>query len=274
MAISDYIDTLKKTKTYQAGLIKFEECSMKLEYFGFKRTLDVPHADNDRHIIVMEIRGNQPTIRSILTQQNPSISLTSKDEGKLLFIFIEMRPQPPLKIETPAEGYRLGDGDQINSTFTVNYQVVDAEAFWKGGKDPLADFEAIIINAAKNFFLKVTGDFLINNPANSKKQLEQHVEQNLQETIIKIVKNDLESSIQQNCEIPGIKIVRVNADLQLSDLLKEHLERIRKVLYNLGGVADRWKIDQLLERDPTFHPYNLLQVIMALDIRLRENGLA
>ena len=267
MAISDYIATLQKTKTYQAGLISFQEYSFKSKAFGFLRTLpNIPHADNDRHVVVMEIRGDQPNIFTVLKDPKHSINPTSRDADKLLFIFIEMRPHS-LKVETPAEGYHLGDGHRINSTLTITYQVVDAEDFWKGGRDQLAEFETTATDAAKNFFLNITSNYLINSPAELKQSLEQHI----RETGIKVVKNNLEESIWRNCEIAGIKLVKVNADVYLSDSLREHLQRMHNRLYGEGGAVERRNIDQIIDSDTTFAPYGLRTVIMTLDMRLLEN---
>jgi len=267
MAISDYIATLQKTKTYQAGLISVQEYSFKSSMFGLKRTLpNIPHADDDRHVVVMKIRGNQPNIYTVLTKSNDPISLTSKDADQLLFIFIEMRPQI-LRVKTPVEGYLLGDGHQISSTFTIGYQVEDAKIFWQGGRDRIAELETTVTDAAKNFFLNITSNYLINSPAELKLSLERHI----QETEITIVKNDLEQSVWKNCEVAGIKLVKVNANVYLSDSLREHLQRMHNRLYDDGGVIDRWKIDQLIDSNETFAPHKLRTVIMALDMRLIEN---
>ena len=267
MEISDYITTLKNTKTCIAGLISFQEYSFKSKAFGLYRTLpNIPHADDDRHVVVMKIRGNQPNIFSVLKDPEHSINLTSKDADKLLFIFIEMRPQI-LKVETPTEGYHLGDGHRISGALTITYQVVDAESFWKGGRDQLAEFETTIIDATKNFFLNITSNYLISSPAELKQSLEQHI----RETGIKTVKCNLEDSIWKNCEIAGIKLIKVYADVYLSDSLREHLQRMHNRLYGEGGAAERWKIDQLINSDKTFYPFELRKVIMTLDMRLLEN---
>jgi len=267
MAIADYIDKLKKTKTFQAGLINCQEYSMKSEFFGFKRTLpDIPHADDDRHVIVMEVRGDQPNIYAVLAKQNHSISLTARDADNFLFIFIEMRPQT-FKVETPIEGYHLSDGHRISATLTIIFQVTDAEIFWKGSRDQLTDLENSVIDATKNFFLNITSNYLINSPSELKQSLEQH----LQKTEIIIIKNDLEANIYKNCDIAGINLIKVKADVFLSDSLKEHLQRMHTRLYGDGGLADRSKIDKLIDFDQTYRPYGLRQVIMALDIRLLEN---
>lgn len=267
MAISDYIAALQKTKTYQAGLISFQEYSFKSKAFGLVRSLpNIPHADEDRHVVVMEIRGDQPNIFTVLKDPKHSITPTTKDVDKLLFIFIEMRPHV-LKIEKSAEGYQLGDGHQINSTLTIKYKIENAEEFWKASRDQLAEFETTVIDTAKNFFLGITSNYLINNPAELKKSLEQHI----QETAIKVVKNDLEKNVWASCKIAGIRLVNVTSDVYLSDSLRKHLQRIHDKIFEEGGAAERRRIDLLIDNDETFTPYGLRAVIMALDIRLLEN---
>ncbi len=267
MAISDYIAALEKTKTYKEGLISYQEYSFESKAFGLFRYLpSTPYADDDRHVVVLEIRGEQPNVFKVLKEPKRSIDLTTKDVGRFLFIFIEMRPHT-LKIEAPGDGYSLGDGHRFNSTLTITYQVADAEEFWKGGRDQLAEFEMTVTDVAKNFFLNRTSSYLVNNPSELKQSLEQHI----QETGIKILKNNLEKSIWGECKIAGIRLVKVNADIYLSDSLREHLQRMHNRLYGEGGAVERKNIDQLIDYDTTFDPYGLRAVIMALDIRLLEN---
>lgn len=267
MAISDYIAALQKTKTHQAGLISFQEYSFKSKAFGLVRSLpNIPHADEDRHVIVMEIRGDQPNIFTVLKDPKHSITPTTRDADKLLFIFIEMRPHI-LKIEKSAEGYQLGDGHQINSTLTIKYKVEDAEEFWKAGRDQLAEFETTVIDTAKNFFLGIKSNYLINNPAELKKSLEHYI----QETAIKVVKNDLEKSVWESCKIAGIRLINVTSDVYLSDSLRKYLQRIHDKIFEEGGAAERREIDLIIDNDKTFTPYGLRAVITALDIRLLEN---
>ncbi|MCP4119147.1 MAG: hypothetical protein GY737_27830 [Desulfobacteraceae bacterium] len=267
MSIETYISAIQETKTYQAGLISFQEYSFRERVLGLIKTLpSVPRADEDRQIVVMEIKGNQPNILTVLKDPAHSIQLTTKDVDKLLFIFVEMRPHT-LNIAESPEGYRLSDGHQINAQFSITYQVEDAKLFWKGHKDQLLEFERAILNAAKRFFLNTSSDLFIGFPADSKKSLENHIK----EAEIGAVKHSLENDIYQNCTIAGIQIQKVIADVHIGQSLYEYLGRIHEKLYGRGGVAERYKIDQIIDCDKTFAPHSLRAVINALDMRLLEN---
>lgn len=61
------------------------------------------------------------------------------------------------------------------------------------------------------------------------------------------------------------------ADVYIGDSLHDHLRRIHERLYGEGGLAERLKIDQIIDSDVTFAPYKLRTVIGALDMRLLEN---
>lgn len=267
MSISSYIAELQGTKTYEAGLIKFQEYNIKSNLFGLIRTLpSVPNADENRHVVVLKMVGDQPNLITVLDNPNQSFNPNIRDANKLLFIFVEMK-RHVTKLASPPEGYQLGDGHQINASLQVTYQVADVKDFWREAKDPLAEFEAVVIDAAKNFFLNTTSDFLINSPAAMKQFIEQHI----QETGLVVIKHDLEENIRRNCEVAGIRVVTVNVDVFLSDALRDHLQRVHNRLYGEGGTADRWKIDQLIDNDMTFSPYSLREVIRFLDMGLLEN---
>jgi hypothetical protein len=267
MSISSYITELQETKTYEAGLIKFQEYNIKSNLFGLIRTLpSVPRADENRHVVVLKMVGDQPNLLTVLNNPNKAFNPNIRDANKLLFVFVEMK-RHITQIEAPPEGYQLGDGHQISANLQVTYEVADAEDFWKGAKDPLAEFEAGIFDAAKSFFLNTTSNFLVNSPAAMKQSLERHI----QETGMIVLKHDLEQSIRRNCEIAGIRVVTVNADVFLSEALRKHLQRIHDRIYGEGGTADRWKIDHLIDSDTTFSPYSLRTVIRFLDMGLLEN---
>lgn len=268
MSVADYIATLQKTKTYQAGLISFQEYSFIPRMLGLGRVLPkIPHADDDRHVIVMEIRGDQPNILTVLKGSNDSIHITTKDVDKLLFIFVEMRPHT-LIVDKSEDGYRLGDGHRIDAKFTVTYKIEDAKNFWMGSKDQLSEFEATITNAAKNFFLNHFSHYFIRYPADLKNRLEKHIHGT--DTEIKVVKNNLEVSIYQDCTVAGIKLEKVIADVYISDSLNKYLKRIHDILYGEGGAAERLMIDQIIDNYTTFD-YPLRKVINAIDMRLIEN---
>lgn len=267
MSIETYTAAIKETKTYQAGLISFQEYSFRERVLGLIKTLpSVPRADDDRQIVVMEIKGDQPNILTVLKDPAHSIQPTTKDVDKLLFVFVEMRPHT-LNIAEGPDGYRLSDGHQINAQFNITYQVEDAKLFWKGHKDQLLEFERAILNAAKRFFLNTSSDLFIGFPADSTESLENHIKK----AEIGAVKHLLEDDISQNCTIAGIQIQKVIADVHIGQSLYEYLERNHKKLYGKAGVADRYKMDQIIDNDKTFAPHSLRSVINALDMRLLEN---
>lgn len=266
MSLTNYTEALQKTKTYQAGLISFQEYSFQSRLGFFKVLPNMPHADDDRHVVVMEVRGNRPNLLTVLEDPKHSIQATTKDVDKLLFIFVEMRPHT-LVIESPNGGYRLGDGHRIDAKFTVTYRIKDAKEFWSGNKDQLAEFEIAAIDAAKNFFLKISSNFLIISPADLKQSLEKHIS----ESEINKVKIKLEQSICETCTVAGISLQKVIADVNIGDSLHKYLLRIHEKLYGEGGTAERRKIDQIIDSDTTFAPYNLRTVINAIDMRLLEN---
>ncbi|MCP3686360.1 MAG: hypothetical protein GY861_27265 [bacterium] len=259
-------------------MIKTQEYKFITKLGGLYRALpEIPHADSDRHIIVMELLGNQPNISTVLTDPRVTISPKTNDANRLLFIFVEMKPHI-LKVASPQEKYRLGDGHQIGGTFDLTYQVADAEEFWRGAKDPIAVLEAAVVNEAKNYFLSITSHYLVSSPADLKKTLEQHI----QDTEIKIVKSNLEDSIREKCLISGIEIIKVHANVQLSEELSEHLKRIHDRIYGQDGTLDkrysqkmvsdhRRSIDEMIDRDTTFLPHKLRNVTMMLDTGLLEN---
>ena len=267
MSIETYTAAIKETKTYQAGLISFQEYSFRERVLGLIKTLpSVPRADDDRQIVVMEIKGDQPNILTVLKDAAHSIQPTTKDVDKLLFIFVEMRPHT-LNIAETSEGYRLSDGHQVNAQFSITYQVEDAKLFWKGHKDQLLEFERAILNAAKRFFLNTSSDLFIDYPEDSTESLENHIKK----AEIGEVKHSLEDDISQNCTIAGIQIQKVIADVHIGQSLYEYLERNHKKLYGKAGVADRYKMDQIIDNDKTFAPHSLRSVINALDMRLLKN---
>lgn len=269
MSLADYLNELQATKTYQEGVIKTQEYSFKSRWGGLLRSLPpVPQANEDRHVVVIELRGNQPHIFTILKEPNHSISPTTRDADKLLFIFIEMKPRM-LQIDAPPEGYTLGDGHHIRAKFELTYQVVDAKEFWQGSTDPLATLEKAVINEARDYFLGITSRYLIREQADLKKTVEQHI----QETGVKVIKSKLENDISKECVIPGIKLTRTYAQVYLSDTLSAYLKELHDQMYGESGKKrlGRQYIERMIDDDSTFAPYGLRQIIMALDTGLLEN---
>lgn len=269
MALSDYIEALKETKTYQCGLISFQEYMIEKKFFGLQRRLPpVPHADKDRHVIVLEVLGDQPTLYSVLADSRHSLDLTARNADSLLFVFVKMRPLS-LAVLSPQSGYRLGDGNHIDAELQLTYQVTDAEIFWSGSQDPIATLDAVVQDAAKDFFLTKSSNDLIVAPGDLKHSLERHV-QDVEPGIV-VVKNGLERSIKGVHGIPGLGINQVSADIKLSKSLQEHLGRLHQRVFEPGGIADRRKIDYLIDKDATYAPYPLRDVIKMIDIGLLED---
>jgi len=282
MSMSDYLAELQATKTYKAGLITTQEYKFITKFLGTYRALpDIPHADADKHIIVMELRGGQPNMSIVLTDPNPKITINpnTTDADKLLFIFVKMKPQT-LKVASPPEKYYIGGEErhQIEATFDLTYRVADAEELWKGAVDPLAMLEAEIVNEAKNYFLSIESKYLITSPGDLKDSLEQRI----QDTGVRVIKDNLENNIREKCVISGIEIMKVFADVQLSVELNDYFKRIIKERYGEGGHLDQRRsedkifenreyINRRIKNDETFQPYALRDVIMKLDTGLVEN---
>jgi len=268
MALSNYIALLKETRTYKSGLIELQEYSIETKLWGLQRKLPkVPHADYNRHVIVMEVIGEQPNLYTILTDPKHFLDLTTKHADNLLFIFVEMRPRG-LTVRMPESGYQLGDGHTIQMNMGVSYKIIDVEAFWRGSRDPIENLEGSIINSSKNFFLGKFSNDLISSPGVLKQSLEQHVENSAG---IIGVKNDLEKNVKNVHGVPGLQVMGVTADIKLSDSLQQHLNRLHERIFTPGGVLDRQKIDQLIDKDTTYSPYSLRDVVRRIDMRLLEN---
>ncbi len=265
MKMSEYIARIRNTKAFKEELISLQEYSPQKKII-FSVLPETPRADKYRNIVVIENQGDQPVIYTTLTMETQTVQLNSKKPGSYLFIFVEMRPQT-LFVESPEDGFRLADGHKIGCTLRVRYQVKDAELFWDGGMDQLAELESSILNAEKNFFLKVNSNQLINEPAEIKQSLERHIKN----TEIVLITNDLEKTILDKCQIDGVKVTEVQADVKLSESLESHLQRIHNRFYDEAGLIDRFKINQLIEGDTTYSPYKLRDIIMAIDVKLLEN---
>lgn len=267
MGLADYIEALKRTKTYKSGVIKVQEYSFESRWGGLQKRLpSVPHADRNRHVVVMGVLGDQPIVKRVLTDPEHVFHTTTKDVDKLLFIFVEMRPDK-FAIDKIEDGYHLGDGHRIDAKFTVAYKIKDAKEFWNGNRDPLGELETSVIDAATNFFLSISSHYLISNPGELKAALQEHIHN--PET--KIFKTDLENRISSSCSVAGIDLLKVIADVYMSESLRDYLKRIHDRIYGVGGAAERSKVDQLIDSDTTFAPFKLREVIMHVDMTLLEN---
>ncbi|XCN72127.1 MAG: hypothetical protein Q3M24_17705 [Candidatus Electrothrix aestuarii] len=285
MAITNYLAELQATRTYKEGVITAQEYNFISKFGGIYRKLpEIPKADDDRHIIVMEMLGNQPNIYGVLSDPKMTINPKSTDANRLLFIFVNIKPSI-FSVSPPEEGYKLGDNHHISATFKITYRITDVKKFWSYAKDPIAMLETAITDEARNYFLGVRSNYLVRAPADTKKTLESHIDAE-----IKKIKKTLEESIKTNLNddnsgdglISGIEIIQVNAVVQLSDELNTLLKKLHEKFFGEGGVVDkssdneidaliRRKVDERIDEDKTFAPYPLRNVIMSLDTGLLEN---
>ncbi|WP_417912453.1 hypothetical protein [Candidatus Electronema sp. TJ] len=286
MTIEKYIADLQSTKTFGEGLMSWKEYKIEPKWFGFRTFIpDIPKADDERHVVILNFKGGYPTLCKVLTKES------DKPEGinttdLILFIFVSIKPRT-MHIPSPQARYQLGDGEKIDADINITYRVSDAEAFWKSASDPLAQFEAAAIDAAKRFFLGITSQYLVRELGDLKNSLEINLnESHISNPKIKLVKDNLEASVSNLSKIPetgcGIEIIKVAADIYLSKTLGEHLERLHERIYKQDGIfernfslqetlLDRKQTDIAIDNDQTFGAGKLKYVAMALDPRLLEN---
>lgn len=267
MSTTAYVARLKESRTFKTGVIEdLEEYMYQVRFGGIFRTLPpLPQANDERHVIVIEVKGNQPSVFSVLTRPNHAISPTARDVDKLVFIFFSVKPQR-ITIPAPQEGYLLGDGQRIFANIELTICITDVEQFWGSDRDPVANLESQVVNEAKKYFSKLNSASLINALDISQRKLEQKIV----DSQLSMIMDGLQAEIRQ--KIPnGIRIDQVNASITLTQQLQDFYDRRRAELLNRGGIMDRNDVDTRIERDKTFAPHSLRALIMALDSRLLEN---
>jgi hypothetical protein len=261
MSLERYISSLQETRAFKDGLIGFQVYEFETVMLFMKKLPPVPRADSNRHILVVEIIGNQPHVRAVLDRPGLTVDTKTSDTEKLMFIFVEMCAHK-LSVLSPLGGYRLSDGYTLDVSFDVTYQVSDVEKFWRGNSDPLAELESAIVNAATNFFLKATSNSLVDFPGDAKLLIESHIDASIIKT-----KEDLEDSVKRS-SIPGVGVVQVVAHIDIGDRLREFFERIVDRNVSVGGIYEQKKVDALIMNDKTYHPFDLRTVIREVDISL------
>lgn len=285
MSISEYTSELEKTKTYRDGLIAFREYKIETKWAGLRTVFpELPCADSENHIVVMDFKGGRHNIFSVLTKKEYGINLNTNNLSHFLFIFVKIKPRN-LHISSPQKGYQLGDGHRVDAIVNIVYRIEDVESFWMVSDDPLATLEFSIIDEVKNYFLGITSEYLIRRPSESKNDLERHIyEHKVADSEIKRIKIKLEDQIKDkyHSNNSGVKIESIYAEIQLSETLSEHLNRLHDRIYSKNGILEksyslqgeslqRKQIDQQIDNDTTFAPYNLRNIIMVLDTGLLEN---
>ena len=266
MSTTPYMYRLMQSRTYQAGLIEdIQEYQFKRRFGGlFKRLPPLPHANADRHVIVVTLRSEQPNEIIVLPEDRQTIEPSIPDVDKLVFVFLCMKLQQ-LKIASPLRGYRLADGQEITADFELLVQVTNAKAFWLSAKDPIAILESTVINETQRFFLEMGSKNLIDKPAAS----EQPGEQPSLESRLRGIVQSLENKVHA-IALPGIQLKQVYAQLYLSNQLSTFLKRQLDTVFNPAGLLDRHHVDARIDSHHVFDMFKLRDVITALDTRLLE----
>jgi hypothetical protein len=265
MALENWLQALRAKETYRAGVYSVAEYVIERRIFG-NRLPPVPRADPDRHIIVMEVVGGTPVFVATLTMERPYIHVPAQEADRMLFISVEMRPQP-LDVAAASGTYRLADGTEVRCEIGIEWRVADAEAFWKGSVDPVVALRLRVIEAARRFLGSQTASALLSD----KVDLERELVASIADRTITIIKLGVETHVQGHATVPGTKIQAVSAVIEPSKSLSEHLIRVAEKFIERGGLADRLKINQLLEHDQTYSPYSVSSVARALGMHLLEN---
>jgi hypothetical protein len=282
LTINEYIEARNKTRTCQEQLIIFKQYKIEHKWFGLRIVFpEFPKSDEEHHVFVITFKGVHSSVTQVLTHNDISIKTT--DLSNCLFAFIKIKPQL-LRIHSPNQGYQLGDGHKIHSAVDITYRVKNTREFWLSSDDPLAMFQHELIHIIKNYFFSITTEYLIREIGRSKRNLEAYIiEYYTSNHETEKVKDYLQRYIKENFVSSGIEILNVHADIQLSQSLNKHLQRIHERIYGDDGILEsryyslqqtalyRKQIDEQINSDKTFHPFNLKQVIAALDVRLLEN---
>lgn len=134
---TEYVNKLRQSETYKTHVIdEIAEYTLQSKVPLFKSLPALPKANDKRHVVAIEIIGNQPSVYSVLTDSNQSINPSLRALDKLVFVFLNVKP-PPLMIPTVTGGYRLQDEAPIDITYEIVCQIIDAKGFWLAGDDPI-----------------------------------------------------------------------------------------------------------------------------------------
>lgn len=276
MSLERYTQELQSTSMFRDKLIAISEYNYTSLLGSLLKPPPLPVPDQNTHYIIMKIAGSQPTFAGVMTDVKQTYQPTSKDNGKLLFVAVDMKYQT-LRVSGPSGGFHLKDGHSIQSDFEVVYRITDVESFWGISGDPPQVLQSHVLKAATNYFLSISSEHLIQSSYNVK----QGVEEEIHGGGLDFAKTGLESNIKE-IDLSGISFIDVNATVSLSPELKEYLNRQHSKLYGADGKLDkartrdldlteRKQVDQLIDQDTTFGQWGLREVIMALDVKLLNN---
>lgn len=275
MILQDYVNKLKATKTYKAGLLTIHEYGYQSKLFGLIRNPDhVPDSKKDGPFVFLDFSKNRPTLPTFYTDRNngrEAPSLDTTHANKVLFIFIKMTPVS-IVVSSPQGGYELKDGHSINADLKVRFQVNDIENFWNSSDDPLELLEDMINNKVKDYFLGKWSSDILSNKADTKKYIENSIG-TMKSDLEKIISNKPEEGDKNNEEesYEGITVNNALAEIENSEELKDVLQRIHRGIYDEGGQVDRKATLRLMDEHTEFSPYNLRDVCQALAPSLLNN---
>jgi len=278
LTINEYIEARNKTRTCQEQLIIFKQYKIEYKWFGLRIVFpELPKPDKEHHVVVINFKGVHPIVTKILTHEGINIKMS--DLSNCFFALIKIKPQI-LHIHSPNQGYQLGDGHKIHSAVDITYRVKNTREFLLSSDDPLTMFQREIIHIIKNYFFSITSEYLIRRPGDSKGDLESYTrEHQINGSEIKKIKDSIEKDIKEGCSSSGIEIIKVYADVQLSQSLSEHLQMLHERIYKPIGIMKahyslqqtalyRKQVDEEINNDQTFYPFKLKDVILALNDEL------
>jgi hypothetical protein len=142
-----YLSWLPATKIYKEQLVTTHTTQR------FKLS-SLPKADPRRHILIMEMRGSDPNLYTVLTESRPTLSIGEAWLNKYLCVLVDMT-QRSLTISNK---YYLKNSrtDHLKVTITLEYKVANAETLFIKNRDSLTLLELLVASTAKQYFDQVS----------------------------------------------------------------------------------------------------------------------
>ncbi len=200
MSIEDtYVDRLRQTRTYAEQLVTIRTS----EKF---RLSSLPKADQQQHILIMEIHGSNPSLYTILTERRPGLSIGESLLHKFLCIIVEMNTR---KL-TLSNQYYLKDrrADQIKVSITIRYKVVDAKTLIVDNQDAVAELEELIDSTVKKYLdRKSSANFDIADLQTS-------------------LENEIERATDDTSEELGLEVKKITASIKLTEEQAKHFGQL------------------------------------------------
>lgn len=271
------LNTLQQTVTHREQLYYAMEIPVTSWFRGWLRWTNepLPTADAEKHYVIMEMVGTEPLRTTILTEATPSFAFGRKVCDKLLLVRITLMPDTYYLSLQP---YRLSDGREVEMAWKLSYQATDTKELWCAHKqrDPLLTLQKAVTESTTKFLGNITSIDLLTTPTEmltAERQPDQQAGQ-------KRVRTQLESEVLK-LNIPGLNLLKAEAIFTLSADLVDYLKTLHQGFYATNELweqvkkkrrdhAQRQYINGLLDQDTSFAPYNLHEVILALDTALLE----